>query len=95
MEKWLIQGENAPNCHEQASSPFGLVRANLRGESLGTGLLICYLIFCKNTQKTAAKLSWTACKHTAKTLGKDSFNFLEGPCSVSVRKMKEIEKKTT
>jgi hypothetical protein len=31
MEKWLIQGENAPNCDGQVSSPFKLVRANLRG----------------------------------------------------------------
>jgi hypothetical protein len=31
------------------------------------------LTFLQSTQKTVAKLSWTACKHPAKMLGKDNY----------------------
>jgi hypothetical protein len=40
MKKVLIQGE-MPQIVTQDPSPFVLVRANLRGESLSTGPLIC------------------------------------------------------
>jgi hypothetical protein len=78
MEKWLIQGENAPNCHKQTSSPLGLMHANLNGESLGTGLLIEPDFPQKSTQKRNKNMLWTVCKHSAKALRKVSLKLLGG-----------------
>jgi hypothetical protein len=77
MEKWLIQGENAPNCHEQTSSSIRAGACQPQGGVPRYQAADLDLIFCKKTHKKQQQICFGQRVNTlAKTLGKDSLNSL-------------------
>jgi hypothetical protein len=63
MEKWIIKGKNAPNCHNQSSSPFDWCVPTLGGVPRYWAIYL-NLIFCKKEHKDNRKIVFGKCVNT-------------------------------